>query len=64
MCLFDGPQNWVSLGKRVVKRKVNGDDRVTTYAPAGNLPENIEAFKKAKKASSKGEIVGLIHDFD
>ena len=52
------------LGERAVKRKVNGEDRLTTYAPAGKLPEIIEAFEKAKKASSKSEIVGLINDFD
>jgi len=52
------------LGERAVKRKVNGEDRVATYAPAGKLPEIIEAFEKAKKASSKAEIVGLINDFD
>src|SRR5204862_4703306 len=47
-----------------VKRKVNGEDRVATYAPAGKLPRIVEAFEKAKKASSKAEIVGLINDFD
>ena len=52
------------LGERTVKRKVNGEDRVATYAPAGKLPQIVEAFEKAKKASSKGEIVGLINDFD
>src|SRR3974390_593634 len=52
------------LGERAVKRKVNGEDRLATYAPAGKLPEIIEAFEKAKKASSKAEIVGLINDFD
>jgi 60 kDa SS-A/Ro ribonucleoprotein len=52
------------LGERTVKRKVNGQDRVATYAPAGKLPQIVEAFEKAKKASSKGEIVGLINDFD
>ena len=52
------------LGERTVKRKVNGEDRVATYAPTGKLPEIVEAFEKAKKASSKAEIVGLINDFD
>jgi 60 kDa SS-A/Ro ribonucleoprotein len=52
------------LGERAVKRKVKGEDRVATYAPVGKLPEIIEAFEKARKASSKGEIVGLIKDFD
>lgn len=52
------------LGERAVKRKVNGEDRVATYAPAGKLPEIIEAFEKAKKATSKAEIVCLINDFD
>src|SRR5207249_3122977 len=52
------------LGERTVKRKVNGEDRVATYAPTLKLPEIVEAFEKAKKASSKGEIVSLINDFD
>jgi 60 kDa SS-A/Ro ribonucleoprotein len=52
------------LGERAVKRKINGEDRVATYAPAGKLPELIEVFEKAKKASSKAEIVALINDFD
>jgi 60 kDa SS-A/Ro ribonucleoprotein len=52
------------LGERAVKRKVNGEDRVATYAPAGKLPDIIEAYEKAKKASSKAETVGLIDDFD
>ena len=33
-------------------------------APAGALPKLIEAFEQAKKASSKGEIVKLINEFD
>jgi 60 kDa SS-A/Ro ribonucleoprotein len=52
------------LGERTVERKVNGEDRVATYAAAGKLPEIIEAFEKAKKASSKAEIVALINDCD
>jgi 60 kDa SS-A/Ro ribonucleoprotein len=52
------------LGERTVKRKVNGEDRVATYAPAGKLPQIVEAFEKAKEASSKSEIAGLINDFD
>ena len=52
------------LGERTVKRKVNGEDRVATYAAAGALPEFIEAFEKAKKASSKAEIVKLITEHD
>ena len=52
------------LGERTVKRKVNGEDRVATYAPAGKLPQIVEAFEKAKKASSKAEIVDLINEFD
>ena len=58
---------WVlseALGERTVKRKVNGQDRVATYGPTGKLPGIVEAFEKAKKASSKGEIVALINDFD
>ena len=52
------------LGERTVKRQVNGEDRVATYAAADKLPQIVEAFEKAKKASSKAEIVGLIDEFD
>jgi 60 kDa SS-A/Ro ribonucleoprotein len=52
------------LGERTVKRKVNGEDRLATYGPAGKLPEIVEAFEKAKKASSKAEIVSLITEHD
>ena len=37
---------------------------MATYAPAGKLPEIVEAFEKAKKASSKAEIVRLFNEFD
>jgi hypothetical protein len=47
------------LGERTVKRKVNGEDRVATYAAAGKLPAIVEAFEKAKKASSKAAILKL-----
>ena len=47
-----------------MKRKVNGEDSLATYAPAGKLPEILEAFEKAKKASSNAEIVALINNFD
>jgi 60 kDa SS-A/Ro ribonucleoprotein len=39
-------------------------ERTATYPAVGKLPEIVEAFEKAKKASSKAEIVGLINDFD
>ena len=52
------------LGERTVKRGVNGEDRVATYAAARKLPAILEAFEKAKKASSKAEIVTLINDCD
>ena len=52
------------LGERTVKRKVNGEDRVATYGPAGRLPGIVEAFEKAKKVSSKAEIVSLITEYD
>ena len=45
--------------ERTVKRKVNGEDRVATYAVAGKLPAIVEAFEKAKKSSSKAEIMKL-----
>ena len=37
---------------------------MATYGPTGKLPDIVEAFEKAKKASSRGEIVALINDFD
>jgi hypothetical protein len=43
---------------------VNGEDRVATCAGAGKLPAIVEAFEKAKKATSKAEIVTLINDCD
>ncbi len=51
-------------GERTVKRKVNGEDRVATYAAAGKLPTIIEAFEQTKKASNKAEIIKLITDHD
>lgn len=52
-----------ALDARTVKRRVNGSERETTYAPVGHLPRLIEAFEQAKRASSKVEIVQLITDF-
>ncbi len=37
---------------------------MATYAPAGKLPEVVEALEKAKKASRKAEIIALINDGD
>ena len=42
-----------------MKRNVNGEDRVATYAAAGKLPAIVAAFEKAKKASSNAEIMKL-----
>src|SRR5437762_3043224 len=42
-----------SLGERTVKRKIHGEDRVTSYGAVGSLPKLIEAFEQAKKASSR-----------
>src|SRR5438105_7999592 len=53
-----------SLGEREVKRKVRGEDRVAKYGAVGALPKLIEAFEQAKRASSAGEIVKLITEFD
>jgi len=53
-----------SLGEREVKRKVGGEDRVAKYGAVGALPKLIEAFEQAKRASSAGEIVKLITEFD
>src|SRR6266540_2248599 len=53
-----------SLGEREVKRKVRGEDRVAKYGATGALPNLIEAFEQAKRASSKDEIVKLITDFN
>jgi 60 kDa SS-A/Ro ribonucleoprotein len=52
------------LGERTVKRKVNGQDRLATYGPIDRLPDIVDAFEKAKKASSKAEIVSLVKDCD
>ncbi len=49
-----------SLGEREVKRKVAGEDRVAKYGAVGELPKLIDAFERAKRASSVGEIVALI----
>ena len=53
-----------SLGERTVKRKIHGEDRVTSYGAVGSLPKLIEAFEQAKKASSRAEIVNLITEHD
>src|SRR5216117_2780844 len=53
-----------SLGERIVKRKVCGEDRVASYGAVGSLPKLIEAFEQAKKASSRAEIVNLITEHD
>ena len=47
-----------------MKRRVKSEHRVATHAAAGKLPAIVEAFEKGKKASSKGEIVALIKDWD
>ncbi|HEX5222119.1 MAG TPA: TROVE domain-containing protein [Verrucomicrobiae bacterium] len=53
-----------SLGEREVKRRVRGEDRVAKYGAVAALPKLIEAFEKAKKASSTDEIVKLISEHD
>ena len=53
-----------SLDARTVKRRINGAEREAWYAPVGHLPRIIEAFEQAKRASSAGEIVKLINEFD
>jgi len=53
-----------SLGEREVKRKVRGEDRVAKYGAVGALPKLIEAFERAKRASSQAEIVNLIAEHD
>jgi 60 kDa SS-A/Ro ribonucleoprotein len=52
------------LGEREVKRKVRGEDRVAKYGAVGALPKLIGAFEQAKRATSAGEIVKLIGEFD
>lgn len=52
------------LGERTVMRRVNGSNRPSTYAPTGPLPAIIEAFERAKKATSKEEMVRLIAEHD
>lgn len=53
-----------SLGEREVKRKVRGEDRIAKYGAVGELPQLIEAFEKAKRASSARDVVKLINEFD
>jgi 60 kDa SS-A/Ro ribonucleoprotein len=53
-----------SLGEREVKRKVRGEDRVAKYGAVGELPQLVRAFEQAKRASTAGEIVKLIAEFD
>ena len=53
-----------ALGEREVKRKVHGEDRVAKYGAVGALPKLLAAFEQAKRASSAGEIVKLITEFD
>ena len=58
------PVSFGGICQRTVKRKINREDRVAAYTAAGKLPQIVEAFEKAKKASSKAEIVALINDCD
>jgi 60 kDa SS-A/Ro ribonucleoprotein len=51
-------------GEREVKRKVNGQDRVVKYDAVGDLPPLVQAFERAKRAATVGEIVKLIGEFD
>src|SRR6516162_10067093 len=53
-----------SLGEREVKRKVRGEDRVAKYGAVGELPQLVNAFEQAKRASTAGEIVKLIAEYD
>ena len=53
-----------SLGEREVKRKVRGEDRVAKYGAVGELPQLINAFEQAERASSALEVVKLINEFD
>ena len=52
------------LGEREVKRKVRGADRVTKYAPAGELPRFIDAFERVKRTTNIIEVIKLIDEFD
>ncbi len=53
-----------ALGAREVKRKIRGEDRISKYGAVVELPKFIDAFERAKRASSVNEIVKLICDFD
>src|SRR5262249_44193272 len=53
-----------SLGEHEVKRKVRGEDRIAKYGATGALPKLVEAFVHAKRATSAGEIVKLVDEFD
>ena len=50
--------------KRSHWRTIRGEDRVAKYGAVGALPKLIEGFEQAKRASSAGEIVELITEFD
>jgi len=60
---------WVLTGPdaldfRIVKRRVHGVEREMTYAPVGALPPLLEAFETAKRATTAGDVVKLIRDFN
>jgi len=40
------------------------EERIVTYAAVGAFPKLIEAFEQAKRATSAGEIIKLIDEFD
>jgi len=40
------------------------EEHIVTYGAVGVLPQLIEAFEQAKRATSAGEIIKLIDDFD
>jgi len=53
-----------ALGEREVKRKVGAENRVAKYGAVGALPQLIDAFEQAKRATIPGEIVKLIGEYD
>lgn len=53
-----------SLGERSVVRRVRGEERVARYNSVGELPKFIDAFERAKRATSVREVVALVEEFN
>ena len=65
----DAVFRWIStgtkgLGNRTVKRCIKKKSRKISYPAISALPEIIDAFERAKRATTKSEIVSLICRFN